>query len=431
MSGDEQLYHAELMRLIRKLIADALEQHRTDLTQSTGTIPPTQLPPPSGGSPGAVVISTSNPADVTTGSAAPGSSGEVSDAGHIHHTAAVSAAPTDATYITQTANGTLTNEQALSALATGLLKNTTSTGVLSIADASDLPSHDHTGTSDGGKLTNDDHDGYSLYEEISAPSTPAGNTARFYAKDKGGTTELFYKNDGGTERDLSLSGSGATHTWDARNVPASPATEDDEFADASLDGKWTEWDVGSVLTVTEELWGLNFAYNSGSYKAAGIYQACPVGDWVFETRVAILGPKNNWFAAGLMLGQDLAGAASTSDVVEYSLWSGASAAPLIQADLMSDYQTFSTTYFSDTMPNYLTYAFLRIRRISTTLYFDYCYDPEGIGWFTRTSQAQPFTPSHVGVICVGNNSQSMVSVYSHFRHGSTTTATVPIAGSRI
>lgn len=44
-------------------------------------------------------------------------------------------APTDATYITQTVNGTLTNEQALSALATGLLKNTTTTGVLSIATA--------------------------------------------------------------------------------------------------------------------------------------------------------------------------------------------------------------------------------------------------------------------------------------------------------
>lgn len=43
-------------------------------------------------------------------------------------------APTDATYITQTPNGTLTNEQPLSGLATGLVKNTTATGVLSIVD---------------------------------------------------------------------------------------------------------------------------------------------------------------------------------------------------------------------------------------------------------------------------------------------------------
>ena len=42
-------------------------------------------------------------------------------------------APIDATYITQTASGTLTNEQAMGALATGIVKNTTTTGVQSIA----------------------------------------------------------------------------------------------------------------------------------------------------------------------------------------------------------------------------------------------------------------------------------------------------------
>lgn len=42
-------------------------------------------------------------------------------------------APIDATFITQTPSGTLTNEQALSLLATGLLKSTTVTGVVSIA----------------------------------------------------------------------------------------------------------------------------------------------------------------------------------------------------------------------------------------------------------------------------------------------------------
>jgi hypothetical protein len=46
-----------------------------------------------------------------------------------------SAAPGDATYIVQVPNGTLTNEQALSVLATGILKSTTATGVVSIATA--------------------------------------------------------------------------------------------------------------------------------------------------------------------------------------------------------------------------------------------------------------------------------------------------------
>jgi hypothetical protein len=47
-------------------------------------------------------------------------------------------APTDATYITQTPSGGLSNEQAMSALATGLVKNTTATGVQSIADVNDI-----------------------------------------------------------------------------------------------------------------------------------------------------------------------------------------------------------------------------------------------------------------------------------------------------
>lgn len=46
-----------------------------------------------------------------------------------------SGAPTDATFITQTANATLTAEQALASLGTGVLKSTTGTGVVSIATA--------------------------------------------------------------------------------------------------------------------------------------------------------------------------------------------------------------------------------------------------------------------------------------------------------
>lgn len=57
-------------------------------------------------------------------------------------------APTDATYITQTANGDLDNEQALSSLATGLVKVTNGTGVLSTATGGTdyaNASHQHAG----------------------------------------------------------------------------------------------------------------------------------------------------------------------------------------------------------------------------------------------------------------------------------------------
>lgn len=51
-----------------------------------------------------------------------------------------SGAPSTATYITQTADGGLSAEQALGSLATGILKSTTTTGVVSIADVNDISS---------------------------------------------------------------------------------------------------------------------------------------------------------------------------------------------------------------------------------------------------------------------------------------------------
>lgn len=64
-------------------------------------------------------------------------------------------APTNATYITQTPNATLTNEQPLSLLATGLLKSTTGTGVITIATSGTdyLPITGGTGITTVGTVT--------------------------------------------------------------------------------------------------------------------------------------------------------------------------------------------------------------------------------------------------------------------------------------
>jgi hypothetical protein len=73
------------------------------------------------------------------------------DAGVETAMATAAAAPSNATYITQTANGSLSAEQALSTLATGLVKVTNSTGVLSTAANTDVPVF--TGASGGGAGT--------------------------------------------------------------------------------------------------------------------------------------------------------------------------------------------------------------------------------------------------------------------------------------
>ena len=62
-------------------------------------------------------------------------------------------APIDATFITQTANGSLTNEFAMASLATGIVKNTTTTGVPSIAVAGDFPTLNQNTTGSAATLT--------------------------------------------------------------------------------------------------------------------------------------------------------------------------------------------------------------------------------------------------------------------------------------
>ena len=62
-------------------------------------------------------------------------------------------APTTATYITQTADAGLSAEQALSSLATGIVKNTTGTGVLSIAVAGTDYATNLTELSDTGTIS--------------------------------------------------------------------------------------------------------------------------------------------------------------------------------------------------------------------------------------------------------------------------------------
>lgn len=64
-----------------------------------------------------------------------------------------SGAPADATYITQTANAGLSAEQALGALATGILKSTTTTGVVSIAVAGDFPTLNQNTTGTASNVT--------------------------------------------------------------------------------------------------------------------------------------------------------------------------------------------------------------------------------------------------------------------------------------
>lgn len=90
-------------------------------------IPPSNISPVTGGS----VVGRSS-AGTGRGEVIRAGDGITIANGTINATGA-GGAPSNATYITQTPNSSLTNEQALSTLATGILKSNTGTGIISIA----------------------------------------------------------------------------------------------------------------------------------------------------------------------------------------------------------------------------------------------------------------------------------------------------------
>lgn len=59
--------------------------------------------------------------------------------------------------------------------------------------------HDHTAADGSGPLTDDEHDGYSEYDEIGTPSSPAANKMRAYPVDVGGVTGWAVLDSAGEE----------------------------------------------------------------------------------------------------------------------------------------------------------------------------------------------------------------------------------------
>lgn len=89
-------------------------------------------------------------------------------------------APTDATYITQTANGTLSNEQALSLLANGCMGVTTTTGV--------IDSRTITGTANQITVTNGNCAGNPTISIPTNPTLPGTTTGTFSGNLTGAVT---------------------------------------------------------------------------------------------------------------------------------------------------------------------------------------------------------------------------------------------------
>lgn len=168
-------------------------------------------------------------------------------------------APTTATYITQTSNGSLANEQALSALATGILKSTTTTGVLSIAVAGDFPTlnQNTTGTAalataiaggSGGQVPYQTGAGVTAFSSALSFTTAGNGVLGLiggYTAGQAGTATGTYKINGATSGTVTLSAADAAGTWTMK-LPATAGTADYVLkTDGSGNTDWVEQTGGS------------------------------------------------------------------------------------------------------------------------------------------------------------------------------------------
>jgi hypothetical protein len=208
-------------------------------------------------------------------------------------------APSSATYITQTPDAGLSAEQALSALATGLMKVTTTTGVVSsITDSAGLAAviSDETGsgalvfgtsptiatpTVSGENVTD-----FVDYAEASTPSTPAADHARVWVADDQGFS-IFNWIDSGAR----IFGDGQILFVIFRNTTGSTITKD------------------SLVTVN----GASNGYPSGSLAQSGTTSQQNLAQGVaMDTatnnsyfRVCLKGKLTGYDTSGFLAGQQL------------------------------------------------------------------------------------------------------------------------------
>lgn len=197
-------------------------------------------------------------------------------------------------------------------------------------------------------------------------------------------------------------------------APSSPHANDDEFSDSSVGVAWTEWDPASLVTVTEDAYGLKLAHasSSGNNRYGGVYRAIPAGDFTIITKLShsFIGSGP---VAGMMVAQDLA-SPTTADF-HACVMALSSGETQVGAHLYSDYQTFSSTVATALWGP--THCYMRIRRVSTLFSFDTSSD--GVGWLRQATFTPGYTPAHVGLLI--NNSTAVASS-AYFRFWRQTTS---------
>lgn len=223
--------------------------------------------------------------------------------------------------------------------------------------------------------------------------------------------------------------------WCPDAPPETPSAYDDEFNDEVFNiSKWTEYDPQVRQTISEEKYGLNLliptppAIATGS--VTGIYQSLPEGDFSISTKVTALCKKSAYHLPGIALFED---ATDTSKkILNFCLYIASPTSTRLSLYSYSNYYTASTDPINLTLGNEATMGYFRIRRNSTTYYFDFSQD--GISFITYYIYTSfPFAPSHMGLASdavnySGGQPSSVNSIFSFFRYINSDVGVAPIEG---
>jgi len=191
-------------------------------------------------------------------------------------------------------------------------------------------------------------------------------------------------------------GDGTSSTiWNPKAPPASPNAKDDEFDDASLAAKWTEYDPTSILTVTEDAYGvlLEALDDPASQNAVcGIRQAIPTSDeWEIVSRVSVGGTLSNSICGGLYIAGDIATNPTTAPLLTVYLLLNVNGQQAVEIVNLSNRTTFWS--LSQTTESRVGSLYLAMQWKVSTGKAAIWYSYSGVDWVRMTPAS--FTPATV------------------------------------
>lgn len=223
--------------------------------------------------------------------------------------------------------------------------------------------------------------------------------------------------------------------WSPDAAPASPSAYDDEFDDETFDsGLWTNYDVPTGLTYSEEKYGLTWTNFTSSSYIQGIYQEpASSNGWSIMCKVSVIYKQHDDTKCGLMLLQDTSNL-STSDVVLFAMVTNA-AGTGVQSEKYNQYNSYLGGIGNMDSDKWITTMYLRIRADgSNNWYFDWSSD--GIGWLNKddwfangATAVRLWAPTGFGLFIKSN--QTTPKYIIHWFRYSTNTGYDVVEGNRI